>query len=73
MAVPLTRRMKGTWPWPELPGDAYAAMGHWKQAIMVIPSEDVVIARTGDDRDGTYDTGTFMKLALDVARSAGAP
>ncbi len=59
-------------PWPELPGDAYAAMGHWKQAIMVIPSEDVVIARTGDDRDGSYDTETFMKLALDVARSAGA-
>lgn len=67
IAVPETGAVQ---PWPDLPEDAFAALGHWKQSIMVIPSEDVVIARTGDDRDGSYDRNRFMRLALDVARSA---
>ena len=49
-------------PWPSAPPDTYAAMGHWKQAIVVIPSLDLVIARTGDDRDGTYSWDTLLGL-----------
>ena len=37
-------------PWPEGPPDVFAPMGHWKQAVYVVPSHDLVIARTGDDR-----------------------
>jgi CubicO group peptidase (beta-lactamase class C family) len=49
-------------PWPSAPEDTYAAMGHWKQAIVVIPSLDLVIARTGDDRDGSYEWDTLLGL-----------
>lgn len=55
-------------PWPDLPDDAYAAQGHWGQRIIVIPSEDVVIVRTGDDRKGSIPVNELAKLALEVVR-----
>jgi CubicO group peptidase (beta-lactamase class C family) len=55
-------------PWPDVPPDAYAAEGHWGQSITVIPSEDTIIVRLADDRDGTFDFGRFLALALQVAR-----
>jgi hypothetical protein len=33
--------------WPDLPADAYAAMGNRQQLLMVIPSADTVIVRLG--------------------------
>ncbi|MBN2360795.1 MAG: serine hydrolase [Deltaproteobacteria bacterium] len=54
-------------PWPDLPDDVYVASGHWGQSITVVPSRDVVIVRTGDDRDDTFDYQTFVKLALAIA------
>lgn len=54
---------------PDVPADAFGALGHWKQAIWVIPSEDLVIVRTGDDRDGTFHHGDFLPLALGLARA----
>ena len=59
-------------PWPDAPPDTYAAMGHWKQAVIVIPSADMVIVRTGDDRDGSYSWNTLMKLSLALG-SPGDP
>lgn len=53
--------------WPDVPVDAYAAEGHWGQFVVVIPSLDLVIVRTGDDRDDTFDLTTFIKLAMAVA------
>lgn len=53
--------------WPDVPDDAFAAMGHWKQSIWVIPSRDTVVVRTGDDRDGTLDYNQVIPLALQVA------
>lgn len=50
----LNQRPDGTLAWPSAPADAFAALGHWRQSIVVIPSEALVIVRTGDDRDGTY-------------------
>ncbi len=47
--------------WPEAPADTYAAMGHWGQAIYVIPSLDIVVVRTADDRDESFSTSTFLK------------
>lgn len=55
-------------PWPDAPDDAYAAIGHWGQLIIVIPSEDVVIVRTGDDREGSIDLNDLVKFSLPVTR-----
>jgi CubicO group peptidase (beta-lactamase class C family) len=57
-----------TTPWPDVPEDAYAARGHWGQSITIVPSEDVVIVRLADDRDGTFDFNRFLALALAVAQ-----
>ncbi len=55
-------------PWPDAPGDTYAALGHWGQRIIVIPSEDVIVMRTGDDRQGSIKVNELIKLSLAVAR-----
>lgn len=51
-------------PWPDAPPDTFAALGHWGQAMYVIPEEKLVIVRYADDRDGTYDHNQLLKLAL---------
>jgi CubicO group peptidase (beta-lactamase class C family) len=51
-------------PWPDAPVDTFAALGHWGQAMYVIPSEKLVIVRYGDDRDGSYRHNELLKLAL---------
>ncbi len=51
---------------PDAP-DLYYAAGHWGQYIIVIPSWDVIIVRTGDDRDGSYSNNTMIPLALALA------
>jgi CubicO group peptidase (beta-lactamase class C family) len=54
-------------PWPDVPGDAFYADGHWNQLIVVIPSKNMVIVRTGDDRDeSALDWNNFLKLAIAV-------
>ena len=53
-------------PWKAAPEDTYAAIGHWGQYVVVVPSADTVIVRLGDDRDKTFDLGTFIGLALAV-------
>jgi CubicO group peptidase (beta-lactamase class C family) len=57
-------------PWPSVPPDAFAATGKWNQIVLVIPSLDLIIVRTGDDRiDGALDVDRFFKLAI----QAGLP
>ncbi|HYO53706.1 serine hydrolase [Archangium sp.] len=53
-------------PWPNVPEDAYAARGHWGQSISIIPSKDLIVVRTADDRAGGFSLDTFLKLALAV-------
>lgn len=55
-------------PWPDTPDDTYAALGHWGQRIIVVPSEDIIVVRVGDDRDGSIDVNDLMKFSLAVAR-----
>jgi CubicO group peptidase (beta-lactamase class C family) len=51
--------------WPSAPIDTYAALGHWGQTIFVIPSEDLVLVRTADDREsGALDDDRYLELAL---------
>jgi CubicO group peptidase (beta-lactamase class C family) len=49
---------------PDAPEDLFYADGHWGQSIFVIPSLDMVIAVTADNRDGSFDTNQFLKLLL---------
>ncbi|PVZ59831.1 serine hydrolase [Pseudomonas sp. B1(2018)] len=61
----LNRAVEGAaQPWPDAPADTFAALGHWGQAMYVIPSEQLVIVRYGDDRDGSYRHNELLRLAL---------
>jgi CubicO group peptidase (beta-lactamase class C family) len=52
-------------PWPDVPEDAYAMRGHWGQSVTVIPSLELVVVRTADDREsGAFSLNTFLARAL---------
>jgi CubicO group peptidase (beta-lactamase class C family) len=61
-------------PYPDAPPDTYLAVGHWGQFVVVIPSHNMVIIRTGDDRDSSSldqnnaNMDQFLKLALAVGQ-----
>jgi CubicO group peptidase (beta-lactamase class C family) len=55
-------------PWPDAPPDTFAALGHWGQALYVIPSEKLVIVRYADDRDGSYRHNELLKHVLKAVR-----
>lgn len=56
-------------PWPDAPEDAIAARGHWGQLVAVIPSLELVIVRTGDDREpGATDPDRLLALAIAAGR-----
>lgn len=59
------RPSKGQPPrWPAAPLDTFFASGHWGQNIIVIPSYDLVIVRTADDRTRDFKKNQFLKLLL---------
>lgn len=58
---------------PDIPDNAFAAMGHWKQRIWVLPDQDIVAVRTGDDRDGSYSDNDWVPLAMALAESLPKP
>jgi len=51
-------------PWPHVPEGSFAALGHWRQSVYVIPEAGLVVARNGDDRDGSYSHDEALRLAL---------
>lgn len=56
-------------PWPSLPTDAYAALGHSGQYVVVIPSAELVVVRLGlsvpdDGNDGTEELIAALLAAL---------
>jgi CubicO group peptidase (beta-lactamase class C family) len=51
-------------PWPSAPLDTYAALGHWGQNLIVIPSRHLVIVRLGDDRKPGYHIDELLKHVL---------
>lgn len=55
-------------PWKDAPDDAYSAIGHWGQYVIVVPSADVVIVRTGDDRNASVSLSKLISLSLEVAK-----
>lgn len=65
----LNRPVDGaTSPWPDAPPDTFAALGHWGQALYVMPSEKLVIVRYADDRDGSYKHNELLKRVLQAVR-----
>lgn len=48
-------------PWPDAPADTFAALGHWGQALYVVPSEGLVVVRYADDRDGRFEHNQLLK------------
>ncbi|MEY3210271.1 MAG: hypothetical protein RIT28_752 [Pseudomonadota bacterium] len=62
-----------TRPWPGSPPDFYGAMGHWKQGILMVPSHDLVIVRTGDDRDGSFSWDTLVQRSIALVDPSAAP
>ncbi|MBD8255930.1 serine hydrolase [Pseudomonas fluorescens] len=56
-------------PWPDAPAATFAALGHWGQALFVLPDEHLVIVRYGDDRDGSYRHNELLKRVLAAVRS----
>jgi CubicO group peptidase (beta-lactamase class C family) len=60
--------------WPSAPTDTFAALGHWGQTIFVIPSEDLVLVRTADDREpGAFDQDRYLELALALVAEDSLP
>ncbi|WP_416310219.1 serine hydrolase domain-containing protein [Pseudomonas guariconensis] len=58
-------------PWPDAAQDTYAALGHWGQALYVVPSQKLVIVRYADDRDGTYQHNELLKRVLAAVAREG--
>ena len=63
---------KDAWLYPQAPADMYSAEGHYGQKIMVIPSQQLVIARVGDDRVSYFDPGPMVADAI-AALNVGDP
>ncbi|POA86999.1 serine hydrolase [Pseudomonas sp. FW305-E2] len=59
-------------PWPSAPADTFAALGHWGQALYVLPEQKLVIVRYADDRDGSYRHDELLKRVLAVLAGEGA-
>ncbi|WP_425313055.1 serine hydrolase domain-containing protein [Pseudomonas putida] len=59
-------------PWPDAPVDTFAALGHWGQALYVVPEEQLVIVRYADDRDGQFQHNELLKRVL-AAQAGGRP
>ncbi len=54
--------------WPDVPEGAFSANGHWGQFIIVVPSWDLVVVRTGDDRKASVDLNELARLSYEVVR-----
>ncbi|MEX0291884.1 serine hydrolase domain-containing protein [Pseudomonas putida] len=59
-------------PWPDAPADTYAALGHWGQALYILPTHKLVIVRYADDRDGSYHHNELLKRVLAALAKEGA-
>ncbi|MCI4644357.1 MAG: beta-lactamase family protein, partial [Hyphomonadaceae bacterium] len=67
----------GFWLLPDDPGvprDAFAAMGHRGQMLVIVPSEDLVIVRRGYDYSGSgyFDIAGFTRDVVGAIKLAEA-
>jgi len=50
--------------YPDVPEDMYSCRGHDGQYIIIIPSKELVIVRTGFSQKGVFDPNLFLKNIL---------
>ena len=55
-------------PWPNQPENVYAALGHWGQSMIILPSEDLVIVRMANDRRDRLPLDRFLSLVREFAQ-----
>ena len=53
------------------PKDTFMAVGHWGQLLIVIPSEDLIIVRFGEDRKARIDREKMFGLIFDFLNEEG--
>lgn len=53
-----------THPYPGLPTDAYMALGHHGQMLVIVPSKDLIVVRNGADKDAKLDKVKFFDLLI---------
>lgn len=58
-------------PYPDLPEDAFFALGHWGQVMAIIPSEKLIVIRTGVDKKEKIDLNKMVSMILNATRSEG--
>ena len=50
-------------PWPvHTPRDTFGCQGHWRQRILIVPSLDMIIIRTAEDRNAVWKGEAFFKI-----------
>jgi CubicO group peptidase (beta-lactamase class C family) len=75
----VNRKSDGTFVWPSLPGDAFWGLGAQGQFLLVVPSLNLIIVRSGgpltEADDAKSDIGPFVvnPLMQAFARSITAP
>jgi len=60
-------------PWPRVPDDAVAMLGHWGQSVTAIPSLDLVVVRMADDRGTRMSKDRFLAHAIAVTGDGPIP
>jgi CubicO group peptidase (beta-lactamase class C family) len=60
----LNTELDGKTPWPDAPEDTFISWGHWGQFIIIIPSLNMIIVRTGEDKTESFNINQFIKLSI---------
>ncbi|WP_164848350.1 serine hydrolase [Halobacteriovorax sp. HLS] len=55
---------KTTRPYPSAPKDLYMALGHHGQMLAIIPSLDLIVVRTAEDKSQALDKDYLFKLLI---------
>ena len=55
-------------PWPANPPDVFAMLGHWGQSVFMVPGEDLVVVRFGNDRHTRISSDRLLQLAREYAK-----
>lgn len=56
--------------YPSLPENAILALGHWGQMMVILPSERIVLVRTGEDKSGRMNRDEFFSLFMRALRQS---
>jgi CubicO group peptidase (beta-lactamase class C family) len=55
--------------WPNVPADAYAALGKWDNNIFIVPSLDLVVVRQSDLAPAKgHQIAEYLRLACEAAK-----